>query len=659
MSYKKLILSFALLFASFSIFAQYKVTIEAFILDKETQQPLQHANVEFIGTKIKTTTDDKGKFELVYLDDSIGSQNIFKCSALGYEQITVKYSQLLRLLQNSNKIYLKPKPFASTENGMAKGNTYGKITAESKPIQGATIRIKNTFKEVLSDVDGNYRINAEEDDILVVNYLGMIEKQVLVSAENEIDIELQSDGEILDEVLLEVKKKSEANIETGLGKKSEESIGYSVNTLTSEDIGVGALTLADVIVGKFAGVQVAGLNVGYNSPKFIIRGGGGSISNPIPAIFVVDGMIYTEMPDFINVQQIENISILKSVTATNRYGTIGSGGAFLIKMKSVAQSKASEPIPDLLVKGNDYEENIISINDLETKPQYVVQLEKSSSFEEAKEVYISHKNNNRHLEIPYFLDVSDYFLKWDKNYAHNILMSIAKVAYENPKALKILAYKLEERGKYDDAKLVYQRIMNLRPKQAQSYRDLALIYEATGNYDDAMLLYAQMLGNKIEDVDFTELNDVITNELKHLLAVHRDKVDYSGVDTEFLRADFNFDLRMTFDYNDSNTEFDLQFVNPKKKFYTWSHTRIENEKRLLAEINKGFACEEYIIDDARAGEWIINIESYTEESLTNPTYLKYTVFKNYGLPNEIKKVNIVKLYQYQQKVTLDRFMYKK
>jgi tetratricopeptide (TPR) repeat protein len=659
MKYKQLTLLLCFLCLSTTVFSQYKVTIEAFILDKETQQPIQFVNVEYKGTKIKTITDAEGNFELVYLEDAIGTENIFQCTVLGYEPLAVKSSQLFKLLQNSNKIYLNPKPFISNNSDDAKGYIFGKISSNSQPIQGATISIKNTFKEAQSDAAGNYRINAKEDDVLVVNYLGMLEKQVLVSSNQNIDIELQSDGELLDEVLLEGKKKAEANIETGLGKKSEASIGYAVNTLTSEDIAVGALNLADIIVGQFAGVDVAGLNVGYNTPKFIIRGGGGSISNPIPAIFVVDGMIYTEMPDFINVQQIENISILKSLSATNRYGTIGSGGAFLIKMKSVSESKAQNAVPDLLVKGNDYIENLNSINDLEIKPQYIVQLEKMESFEDAKRVYDLNKQNNGNLEIPYYLDVSDYFLKWDEAYAHDVLMTIAEVAYDNPKALKILAYKLEAQGKVNEAKQVYQRIMTLRPKHAQSYRDLALIYEATGDFDDAMLLYAQMLGNKIEGVDFTELNTTITNELKHLLAVHRDKVDFSGVDTDFLKANFKYDLRMVFDYNDPNTEFDLQFVNPKMKFFTWSHTRLENEKRMLDEIKNGYASEEYIIDDAKAGEWIVNIECFTEESLTNPTYLKYTVFKNYGLPSETKKVNIVKLYQYQQKVSLDTFMYKK
>jgi tetratricopeptide (TPR) repeat protein len=659
MTQKKLILSLFLLGVFTSIFAQYKVTIEAYLYNKETQQPIQFGNVEFIGTTIKAISDSEGKFVLVYLEEAVGPESIFKCSVLGYQTLTVKSSQLFRLLQNSNKIFLTPKPFLSGRKTDFEGHIYGKVVSQSQPIQGATVKIKNTFKEVLTDVDGNYRIDAKEDDVLVVNYLGMIEKQIQVRDTNEINIELQSDGELLDEVLLEGKKKAEAKIETGLGKKSEESIGYAVNTVTADDITIGSLSLADIIVGKFAGVQVAGLNVGYNKPQVIIRGGGGSITNPIPAIFVVDGMIYTEMPDFIDVQQIDNISILKSLAATNRYGTIGAGGAFLIKMKTTTASKTKKAVPDLLVKGNDYTENVITIKDAEIKPQYIVQLEKTDSFDDAKRVYTSQRQDNKRLEIPYFLDVSDYFIKWDKNYAHNILMHISEIAYDNPKALKILAYKLESQGKYEEAKQIYQRILVLRPKQAQSYRDLALIYEATGNYEEAMELYGQMLGNKIEGVDFSSLTNVITNELKHLLALNRNKVDYSNVDADFLDSKFKIDLRMVFDYNDSNTEFDLQFVNPQKKFYKWSHSRLENRDRMLDEIKKGYASEEYIIDDADHGEWIINLECFSEESLTNPTYLKYTVFKNYGLPNETKEVHIIKLFQYQQKVTLDRFMYKK
>ncbi len=647
-----------LLFICFTctVFGQYEVTIEAFVMDNNTKQPLEFANIDFHGKNIKAISGSDGKFTLVYDEEAIGDADVFQCSAFGYETLNVKVGLLFKLLTNSNKIFLKPKAFILGKSEEMKGNINGTVVNASGPIQSATIRVKNSFNEVQTNVDGNFKIDAQEGDVLVINYLGMLERQIVVSNGTTINIELQSDGELLDEVLLEGEKKVENIVETGLGKKNSDAVGYAVNTISSEDISAGALNLADVIVGKFAGVRVVGLNVGYTSPKVIIRGGGGSMNNPIPAIFVVDGMIYEEMPEFLDIQHIDKITILKSVSATNRFGSVGSGGAFLIKMK-LGIPIIEKPVNEALIKGNKYVEDLAFINSTQVTPPYIVQLERAHSYEEALKLYSTQKRYNKQLSIPYFIDVSEYFMKWDKSFAYEILSKIAQVAYKNPKALKILAYKLEEIGKLEEAKQVYQRIAILRPEHAQSYRDLALIYEANGNYEDAMELYGVMLNNTIEGVDFSGLDKAINNELKHLLAVHREKIDCSRIDAEFLKANFKYDLRIVFDYNDPNTEFDLQFVNPKKKFFKWSHTKFDNRERLLDEIKNGYHSEEFVIDDAKAGEWIINIECLSEEPPMNPTYLKYTVYKNYGLPTESKEIKLVKLYQQQQKVTLDKFLY--
>lgn len=99
-------------------------------------------------------------------------------------------------------------------------------------------------------------------------------------------------------------------------------------------ISPGATTLADVIIGKFPGVKVEGGNTTNSTTRFVIRGGGMSINNPAYAIFDIDGQIYTEYPSFIDPQNIRSLVILKSMNATNRYGSQGSGGAIVIKLKS-------------------------------------------------------------------------------------------------------------------------------------------------------------------------------------------------------------------------------------------------------------------------------------------------------------------------------------
>ena len=108
------------------------------------------------------------------------------------------------------------------------------------------------------------------------------------------------------------------------------------NRIKSSGFGIspGATTLADVIIGKFPGVKVEGANMVNSNPRFVIRGGTMSINNPAYAIFDIDGQVYTQYPSFINPQNIKSIVILKSLSAANRYGGQGRGGAIVIKMKS-------------------------------------------------------------------------------------------------------------------------------------------------------------------------------------------------------------------------------------------------------------------------------------------------------------------------------------
>ena len=98
-------------------------------------------------------------------------------------------------------------------------------------------------------------------------------------------------------------------------------------------ISPAATSLIDVLVGKFPGIDVIGDNVANSNPKILIRGGSLSINNQAYAIFDIDGSIQTDFPSYIDPQQIKSISILKSLSATNRYGGIARGGAIIIKLK--------------------------------------------------------------------------------------------------------------------------------------------------------------------------------------------------------------------------------------------------------------------------------------------------------------------------------------
>ena len=81
----------------------------------------------------------------------------------------------------------------------------------------------------------------------------------------------------------------------------------------------------------------------------------------------------------------------------------------------------------------------------------------------------------------------------------------------------------------------------------------------------------------------------------------------------------------------------------------------QNKRRLYEEQDQGFQMEEFIIDDAPAGDWIVNIQYLGDkDKFALPPYLKYTVYHNYGTAQERKEVKVVKLYLQDEKVTLSR-----
>jgi len=114
------------------------------------------------------------------------------------------------------------------------------------------------------------------------------------------------------------------------------SCSSTSETIVRKNSGISpaALTLIDVIVGKFPGVKVIGDNVANSTPKILIRGGSLSMNNQAYAVYDVDGILYTDYPNFIDPQQVKSITILRSLAATNRYGGVARGGAIIIKLKT-------------------------------------------------------------------------------------------------------------------------------------------------------------------------------------------------------------------------------------------------------------------------------------------------------------------------------------
>ena len=668
------IITFLLLFSSFLSYSQddqwVEVNLNAFVLDYTTQKAIPFVEVKIKNKNIGTLTDSDGKFSLNYFESNVDDDDVFQLTINGYDTLSTSVSRLYKFLNNTNKFYLNKINSNNQwfEEDTDNGNfIFGKIFNVKGPIQGASIKVKNSLIEAKSDFEGFFKIKADVDDVLMINYLGMIEKQLFIEDLSDKYVLLKTNTQILDQVTITGSSDLNDEVDTGYGKKKKKSLGFSTSTITSEDISPAALTIVDAIRGKFANVQVAydqdGAATG-NKQKVYVRGGSLSINNSAAAIFDVEGFIYPDVPDFIDPQQIESITLLRSMSATNRYGSQGRGGVFLVKLKSLAR-KTKRLLNTLEVKGNDYTEQIYSVDLDSFIPYYIKDYKNANSITEAKKTFFKLQKNIYELSIPFYIESYNYFKKLDYNFAVEILKTVSQKAKDNPKALKTIAYKLEESGDYEKAKIIYKRLLNIRPEDEQTYRDLALIYIENKEYELAASMYNKMLKNKIPNVNVLGLQETIVNEASHLYWTKADKLILTDFPLKTLKTfipendwkNFGYDYRIVFDWNDPAVEFNIQFVDPKNKYFNWSHTIIDDKEILEDELNYGYNTEEFIIEKSDKGDWIINIENYSIEDNNNPTYIKYTVYKNYGRPNEIRKVELLDLSKLKQKVTLDVLKY--
>ena len=549
--------------------------------------------------------------------------------------------------------------FLSTSVLLAQQKTVvtGVVKSADGPIQGATVTVKNTFNEVVTNQKGEFSIKVTQDDtVLEVSSFAMEYKELIIQRDTPMKIKLDYDGQLLDEVVIKGQKKSKDEfVETAYGRKNRKSLGYSTGQeITEEDIRDTDITVFDIL-RKMPGVEIFGMP-GFNQSILFTRNR--TITSQAPRVVLDGALLDQSILNSLSPSEISSIKLLKGLTATLRYGQLGSGGIIFIVTKLGKGNNVStkEKIKSLQVKGNEYVETVPSLATVNNKSTTLSALEKATTLAQAKAIFKKQEKTN--TTIPFYIESSEYFLKWDKEYSFEILSTIASLAPNNIKALKAYAFVLEGRGAYKKVVNIYNRILALRPDSSQSYRDLALAYEAAGDYELALTLLYQIVYNTIPNVDCSGIQELAYNELRHLLAFHKNKVSFEKLPNELLSLNFKKDIRIVFEWTQPDVDFDVQFVSPERKFFNWTHTRFESKSLLQEEVSQGYAIKEHIIDDAQTGPWIVNMEFLSTERPKNPTYLKYTVFQDYGLPTQTKNTKIIAMKDLQNKVTIDRFVNK-
>lgn len=208
-------------------------------------------------------------------------------------------------------------------NASAQQVIKGKIVSQdnNQPLSGATVAVKGTATNVITNSLGEYSITAAASDLLVITYIGY--QPLVVKASDASYIQLVQNAGNMSEVVV-----------TALGiKKETKRIGYSIQEVKGEDL-VKARDANPIsgLTGKVAGLSVGPSAELLRKPTVLLRG------NEI-TLYVVDGIPISSDTWNISPDDIETYTILKGPTAASLYGSRAQYGAIMITTKKGARAR--------------------------------------------------------------------------------------------------------------------------------------------------------------------------------------------------------------------------------------------------------------------------------------------------------------------------------
>lgn len=220
----------------------------------------------------------------------------------------------------------------SAQNVVIKGHV--KDTS-GEPLIGANILVKGTSTGTISDVDGNFTLNASVNNVLVISSIGYQSQEIVVEAGGKLlVVTLQDDTELLDEVVV-----------IGYGQVKKGDVTGSLLTVKPDELNKGKqLTAEDALVGKVAGVNIVPGSGAPGTGGTIRIRMGASLSADNDPLLVIDGVpVENTSISAINPNDIASFTVLKDASATAIYGSRASNGVIIITTKKGNADGVSRP----------------------------------------------------------------------------------------------------------------------------------------------------------------------------------------------------------------------------------------------------------------------------------------------------------------------------
>ena len=199
--------------------------------------------------------------------------------------------------------------------------------ANGEPIIGASVKVKGSTGGTVTDIDGNFAIDAPAGAELEISSIGYL-KQV-VKAKANVAIVLKDDSQTLDELVV-----------VGYGVQKKENLTGAVASMNAEKLATRPVSsLSSALAGEMAGVTAVQISGAPGSQNASITVRGKNSVNAASPLVIVDGV--PGSMNVINPAEIESVTVLKDAASAAIYGVQAANGVILITTKKGKTGKTT------------------------------------------------------------------------------------------------------------------------------------------------------------------------------------------------------------------------------------------------------------------------------------------------------------------------------
>lgn len=283
--------------------------------------------------------------------------------------------------------------------------------------------------------------------------------------------------------------------------------------------------------------------------------------------------------------------------------------------------------------------------------------------------YLKERKDNA-ASSAFYLDCADYFReeKKDDLLALRVLSNLAEMELENAPLLRILAYRLQQLGRYDLAVPLFEEVLKMRGEEPQSRRDLALCLSRRENPDlaRAATLMWEVVKRKwdgrfngIDVIVLHELNDLLQRAPKEGTKELRPDVEAIGIQKRFI-DDVPVDLRVALTWDADNTDIDLWVIDPTGEVCIYNHNQTRTGGAMSNDFTGGYGPEIFTIGRALPGTYTVKVNYYgnRQQKLAGATTVQVEFQTSFDRPGTKYQSVTRRLKDNKEVIEVGKFVFK-